>query len=386
MIIVLYIEYMIDELIELTQELVQQDTTGGWNKDAVHVYEKYLKRHEIPYSLNEYKEGCINLEARIGPKGADAIVISGHLDVVPTGDLEKWAHHPFSGKIVDNELWGRGSVDMKGGCALLAGVMAELKKYEDLLKYEIRLAITAEEEVGLIGAWEFAKGDIMDNTRYLLIAEPTGLDVAIMEKGILWVKIKAVGKQAHGSRPDLGFNAIEGLVQIIPELYKLLPDISIPQVGKSTINIGTIEGGSAPNVVPETAEMVCDIRLTPGVEVETIKNSIQKLLEKYSKDDLKLDVVFENSAPAVISEDTQFGELISKHVSTLTKNETNLGGMYFATDAAAFLSKSLASFVIFGPGSKEYLHQTNERLDLDQFKFAWKAILQSLLELNEINL
>lgn len=367
---------------DLTQELVRINTTNGRTIEAAVHYGEFLEEHGIDFKINEYSDGKANLETRIGPNQGKAIVVSGHLDVVPVGDINSWTHHPFSGKIIDGELWGRGSVDMKGGAALLAGVLIELLKHEDDLTHQIRLAITAEEEIGLLGAQEFAKGDIMDNATHLLITEPTDLGVAIMEKGIIWAEVKALGKQAHASRPDLGRNAIEGLVALLPSLHGLLPDNYLEEVGKSTLNIGTISGGSAANVVAETAQMICDFRLTPGVDNGKIISSIENLIEDRKEESLKFDLNVISSAPAIISSDKSLGEKLAGYTSKYTGKKPELGGMYYATDAAALLEGREASFAIYGPGSTELLHQTNERLDLEQLDMARKVIFDTILEIN----
>lgn len=222
----------------------------------------------------------------------------------------------------------------------------------------------------------------MHNASHLLITEPTDLGVAIMEKGIIWAEVKALGKQAHGSRPDLGRNAIEGLVSLLPGLHGLLPDNYLEEVGKSTLNIGTISGGSAANVVAETAQMICDFRLTPGVKTGKIISSINELLESKKEDNLKFDLNVISSAPAIISSDRSLGERLAENTSKYTGNKPKLGGMYYATDAAALLEGREASFAIYGPGSTELLHQTNERLDLEQLDIARRVIIDTILKIN----
>jgi len=372
------------QIEDLTQQLVQIDTTGGKTALAAEVYQQFLVENGISARLDEYKEDCVNVIAKIGPKSKKSILISGHLDVVPIGNPDLWKYDAFSGKIIDGEMWGRGSVDMKGGTSMLAGVMIELLEHEGDLNCEIRLAATAEEETGLLGAAHLAAGDIMDDVSHILIAEPTGLGVAIMEKGLIWANIEAIGKQAHASRTDLGDNAIEGLAELLPDFYELIPDISLPEVGKSTMNVGVMIGGTVANVVPQFASMICDFRLTPGVEVKDMIRSIEEVLEKHRRKTMNYVANFDHSAPAVISSNNELGSVLAKHTGNITGITPDLGGMYYATDGAAFLEGREASFAIFGPGSTELLHQTNERLDLKELDFSRKIVKNSLLEINDI--
>lgn len=370
------------EVENLTQKMVQTDSTVSTVEVAT-LYRDFLTEHGYSAKLDEYEPTKANVEARIGPSNAKKIVISGHMDTVPIGNPDKWTHHPFSGKIEDGILWGRGSVDMKGGTAALAGVMIELLKHEDDLRYEVILAATADEEIGLLGAHEFVNQGIMKDVEHLLIAEPTSLGVANMEKGIIFGSVRAHGKQAHASRPDLGHNAIEALARIMPKLHDLLPDTSTPELGKSTLNIGVINGGTVTNVVPEYAEMSVDYRMTPGVENELVVSRLRKVLEENSNEGVRyeLDTDMTLNAPALVSSTTELGDMLATHTEKFTGNKPKVGGMFYATDAAAFMGNSKMSFAIYGPGSTELLHQTNERLSLKELDISRQVIRDTVLEI-----
>ncbi|MHA2276153.1 MAG: M20 family metallopeptidase [Candidatus Kariarchaeaceae archaeon] len=366
----------------LVQKMVQTDSTVS-TVDVATVYRDFLVEHGYNAKLDEYEPAKANVEARIGPSNARKIVISGHLDTVPIGDPDKWTHHPFSGKIVDGELWGRGSVDMKGGTGALAGVMVELLKHENDLKYEVILAATADEEVGLLGAHNFVKQGIMKDVDHLLIAEPTSLGVAIMEKGIIFGNVRAHGKQAHASRPDLGHNAIEGLARLMPKLHEILPDTSTPELGKSTLNIGVIKGGTVTNVVAEFAEMSVDYRMTPGVDNDLVLSNLKQAIEENSGEGIiyELDTNMTLNAPALISSTTELGDKLATNNEKHTGTKPKLGGMFYATDAAAFMGDKQMSFAIYGPGSTELLHQTNERLSLKELDISRMVIHDTVLDL-----
>ena len=177
----------------------------------------------------------------------------------------------------------------------------------------------------------------------------------------------------------MGRNAIEGFASIIPLLHDLLPDDHLPEVGRSTLNVGTISGGSAINVVAETAQIICDFRLTPGVINEMVISSINKLLEEKREENLNFDLDIISTAPPITSSDRSLGEKLAENTFKYTGNKPKLGGMYYATDAAALLEEKEVSFAIYGPGSTELLHQTNERLDLEQLDIARKVILDTIL-------
>lgn len=370
------------EVEDLVQKMVQTDSTVSTVEVAT-IYRDFLVEHGYTAKINEYEPTKANVEARLGPSNAKKIVISGHLDTVPIGNPEKWTHHPFSGKIVDGIMWGRGSVDMKGGTGALAGVMVELLKHEDDLKYEVILAATADEEVGLLGAHQFVKEGIMKDVEHLIIAEPTELGVANMEKGIIFGNVRAHGKQAHASRPELGHNAVEALGRLMPKLHEILPETSTPELGKSTLNIGVIAGGTVTNVVPEYAEMSVDYRMTPGVDNALVVSRLRKVIEESSRDGIRyeLDTDMTLNAPALISTTNELGEKLASNNEKHTGNKPKVGGMFYATDAAAFMGDEMMSFAIYGPGSTELLHQTNERLSLHELDISRMVIRDTVLEL-----
>lgn len=373
---------MRSEVQDLVQRMVQTDSTVSTVEVAA-IYQDFLAEHGFDAKLNEYEPTKANVEARLGPSNAKKIVISGHMDTVPIGDPNKWTHHPFSGKIVDDYLWGRGSVDMKGGTGALAGVIVELLKHEGDLQYEVILAATADEEVGLLGAHNFVKQGIMKDVDHLLIAEPTSLGVAIMEKGIIFGNVRAYGKQAHASRPDLGHNAIEGLARLMPKLHEILPDTSTPELGKSTLNIGVIKGGTVTNVVPEFAEMSVDYRMTPGVENDLVMSRLRETIANNSGEGItyELDTNMTLNAPALVSSTTELGDKLANNNEKHTGSKPTLGGMFYATDAAAFMGDQKMSFAIYGPGSTELLHQTNERLSLKELDISRMVIRDTVLDI-----
>jgi succinyl-diaminopimelate desuccinylase len=368
------------DIVKLTQDLVRIDTSKE-SIDAATYLQAYLENHGITARLDEYKEGHANIEATLGPKKGPSIIISGHLDTVPVGDPAKWKINPFSGEIVDGELWGRGSVDMKGGVAGLIGAMIDLIPNETELNHQIVLAATAEEETGLQGAKDLTSKGIMKDASHLLIAEPTDLGVAIMEKGILWIEILSRGKQAHASRPDLGVNAIEELAKIIPSISTVLPDHELPEVGRSTLSSGVIKGGVTPNVVPELASLICDIRTTPGIKNQEIIDALAVLLKEKSDDRVSFRSEVMVSDNAVRSPTNELGNALANQVEKYTNTRPKLGGTYYATDGAAFMAAKEVSFAIFGPGSTELLHQTNERLDLVQLELAQKITRDTILSI-----
>ena len=358
---------------DLVQELVKIDTTQGKCVAGINYLDNFLQSHGLNPEVDNYKEGEANLTVSIGPSGTEEFILSGHMDTVPIGDLAKWTHHPYSAKIIDGELWGRGSVDMKGGVGAITGAFLKLLQNESELKQKITLAISSEEELGLLGAAVLAEKGLMKNASHLIVAEPTALDVAVQEKGNIWFEIEAFGKQAHGARPDLGINAVEALAGLLPKIHQLLPKEEVPFVGKTTANIGMFNGGTAANVVPEYAKVSVDIRTIPGIDQVELKNEFQKCIEE-TESEAKFKLTSLHSVSSIKSPDLEFPKLIVNETKKFAPINENLVGVVYKTDATPLILNKCVPFAIFGPGSIDLLHQTDERLDLKQLEIATVVI------------
>ena len=256
----------------------------------------------------------------------------------------------------------------------------ELLKNESDLKQEIFLALTAEEETGLLGAKNYIDKKLIKNASNILIAEPTNLEPKTREKGIVWFDIHSNGRQAHASRPDLGVNAIEELVRLIPKLHNVIPNWEDDLLGKTTLNTGTIMGGTAANVIPQYARARFDSRITPGITNDEVISRYKKVVEEFDSE-IKFDFDLIESASSILSKTTNFAELLMENTKKYVSREIEIGGAYYATDGAVFMEylKNQPEFVIFGPGSTELLHQTDERMEVSQLELSKKIIYESLI-------
>lgn len=179
-----------------------------------------------------------------------------HVDTVPTGPLSAWSYPPFASEIHDGRLVGRGATDMKGG------LVAALAAVEHALDHgvPVALVLTADEEVGALGAQRARPAAAEANIGAVVIPEATANAVKLGHRGALWLGLNTVGVSAHGSTPHLGRNAILALMDVIGRARTQLPSETDAHLGSSTWNLGTITGGAAPNIVPAQAHCVIDHR------------------------------------------------------------------------------------------------------------------------------
>lgn len=366
-----------EELIIILQHLIRYNTENppGITKKIVNYLVDKVFKKELGFQneIISYKKEDVqlhNLISQIGT-GRKKIIFSGHFDVVPVGDLAKWTYPPFSAHIDTDTVYGRGTSDMKSGIVMIIAVLQELmKKPKFLQEYTLVFAGTADEEAGMTGSLELMKKNIMEDAILLVVAEPTNLEIGIAEKGVLWVRLRLIGKASHGSMPEKGINSIECALQLLPQLKNCLEGKVNNILGKSTVNIGKIEGGSVINVVPETTSLYLDFRLIPEEDPHVLLKKIKSLDVKPCV--LEVDII--NELPAIQSDSKN---LFIDHLKKETG--TQIVGLSYATDAANLINpEKHISFVIFGPGIPDLAHQANEYVNLKTIFAAAKALTNAL--------
>src|SRR5438270_797856 len=161
-------------------------------------------------------------------------------------------------------------------------------------KADVILAATCGEEAGMLGARAMADRGSLEGSRYLVVAEPSNLDVFIGEKGVLWVKVRALGRTGHGSMPRLGINAVSYMARLIPRLEAYpFPFDESELLGKPTISVNMIEGGNKVNVVPDVCDITIDMRTVPKQDHAGIIKALEGLANEVARDfhpDLRIEV------------------------------------------------------------------------------------------------
>lgn len=366
------------EVISILKKLVQfpSENPPGITKEIVeYLISEVFKeedgfRNQVVISKKNGVE-LHNLISTIG-KGKSVIGLTGHFDVIPVGDSSQWESPPFSAIIKDGKLYGRGSADMKGGIAFLIGVIKLLSKNPIFLEnYRMMFLGTADEEKGMIGSITLSNQDVMKDLILLVIAEPTNLQIGVGEKGLLWVKLIITGKAAHGSMPQEGINAIERALKILPQLRKILGDKTNDFLGKSTLNIGCISGGTAINIVPDRVILDLDYRLIPEQNHQKLIAQLKALYHSYFS--VKIEIL--KDLPALLSDRNH------NFIQNLREfSQGEIIGLSYATDAANLINASNPiPFVIFGPGDPKTIHKRDEFIEINQIFEAISHLKNALL-------
>lgn len=356
-------------MIKLLSKLIAADTTNppGNEWRAAEVVEKFFKKEKIKYRIFEKGKGRTNIIGYIG-KGKPRLIIACHLDVVPAGD--GWKTDPFKAKISKGKIYGRGSVDDKGPLAsmLIAGKI--LRNFEKKLKGQIILACVADEERGSkYGMYYLLKeGKLKGEYGIVPDIEREMKKIDIAEKGLLHLKITSFGKQAHGSRPEQGVNAVWNMIEFLNLLKKYrMRYRKHPLLSDPTNNLGVIKGGSAVNIVPGECEVLLDFRYLPSQKakdiIKDVKNMFRQVRRKNKKAKFKLEII-DRQKPVEVEKDNILIRTIKKHAKKVIGKEPGLIGLPGTTVVKPLVEKGILA-VGFSPG-EEVAHQANEYISVKE--------------------
>ncbi len=320
--------------------------------------------------------GKFNLIATLG-SGPGGLVLAGHTDTVPYDD-ELWSADPFTVNEQDGKLLGLGITDMKGFFPIAMEAIRELGDVE--LKEPLIILATADEETSMEGAKTIAEMG-RPRARTALIGEPTGLKPVRTHKGILMDAIRLLGQSGHSSDPSLGRNALDGMHKVISDLMVYREEIKqqyqnpLFEIPYPTLNLGSIHGGDNPNRICGHCELQFDVRLMPGMNLDTVRNDIEQRVKRIAE---PLGLEFE-----LIKKFTGVPAFFADENSALLKAAEELTGhtgisVAFGTEGP-YLQELGMDTIIMGPGHIEQAHQPDEYLSLDMIQPAIDVIKQLII-------
>jgi acetylornithine deacetylase/succinyl-diaminopimelate desuccinylase-like protein len=201
------------------------------------------------------------------------------------------------------------------------------------------------------------------------VGEPTDLQPVIAQKGALWLRIFTLGKSAHGSRPRLGVNAIEKMAKLVFRLNSITQEGEHPLLGKPTLNIGAIRGGTKINVVPDRCEIEVDRRMLPGEKKEEVLREMEGILDSLQSQDSLFQYRMEEIDFAEPSETCPEEEIIRIGVEAIQEvmgERPKIQGFSGFTDARFYINQQChIPTLIFGPGGMDQSHTTDESVEVD---------------------
>ena len=308
-----------------------------------------------------------NLWARLGPDAPGGIVLSGHTDVVPV-DGQPWVTDPFDMIEADGKWFARGTSDMKGFLALALAHAEAISRLP--LKRPVHFAFSYDEEVGCAGVEPMIAeiGKRGAAPAVVWVGEPTLWSVLSAHKGIRDYEVRITGKAAHSSDPRMGASAIHEAIDLLATLRRIAreqeenaPKGSQFDPSWTTITVGEIGGGTAPNILARECRFVFDVRTVPGANPDALLQPFldhaARVHEKLSKLGPECGVVVDKRADAPPLQ-LQRDSAAEAFLRALT-GDNQIRVAAFATEAGQFQKAGFPA-VICGPGSVEQAHQPNE--------------------------
>jgi acetylornithine deacetylase/succinyl-diaminopimelate desuccinylase family protein len=378
------------ELVDLTIQLVQTSTENppGNEKVAAQFLKSILPKMGFKIKTVHSPKGRWNLiaEKRWG-RGGRTLIFNGHLDVVPAGDPSQWKYPPFQGKLYKGRIYGRGASDMKSGIASFIHALSMIDRSEiSLHQGAVILHLVSDEEshghqgMGFLTQRGGIQGDAA------LVGEPTDLHPVIAHKGALWLRISTFGKSAHSAKPHLGVNAIEKMIKLMDRLNSLTLGGEHPLLGKPTLSIGTIQGGTKINVVPDRCEIEVDRRMLPGEKKEEVLGVMKEILDSLQSQDSLFQYRMEEIDYAEPSEVDPEEEIVRVGVEAIQEvlgKKPPLRAFSGFTDSRFYINQCHIPTLVFGPGDTNQIHTTDESVEVEALVHA--AHIYGLILINYLS-
>jgi succinyl-diaminopimelate desuccinylase len=361
-----------DEIVEFLSELVRTPSINppGDEQGVAEVVGKRLRREGITFAFQEVAPNRPNVIARLpGSSSKPVLLFNAHMDTVPSGDLNAWAVDPLAAEVRDGKLFGRGATDDKGGLACMVMAAVALKRAGIDLKGDLVVAAVVGEETGGLGTQHLLDSGL--EADMAIVGEwSTPTRIALGYRGRIGLELVTHGRAAHASRPASGVNAIDMMTELVlPALKKLKLDYQRSDffmVKEPTLNIGTIQGGTKTNVVPDLCRVTVDMRLMPGQISRQVCQQIEESLNQLQRhhDNLRVDLhVSGTIEPFVTSPDEKLVRVLSKAIRQVTGTSPEYFGKSGTSDANLLVHRACIPALAYGPGNPSG-HGPNEYVDL----------------------
>jgi acetylornithine deacetylase len=348
-----------DEVAELVSQLVAIDSInpdlvpGGAGEAEIGAFVGgWLRRAGLEVSIDEAAPGRPNVIGRVhGSGGGRSLLLNAHMDIVGVDGMAD----PFSPRIDGGRLYGRGGFDMKGGLAaiMLAGARAAAAG----LRGDVIVAAVCDEEHASIGAEVVAERVWADAA---IVTEPTGLEVCVAHKGFLWLEVETTGVAAHGSRPDLGVDAIAAMGGVLAGLERLAGQLAAggghPLLVPGSVHASLIQGGRELSSYPDRCRLQLERRTIPGETRDQVERELRALAG-----DARVRTTFER-APFEVDPEAAIVAAVRRHAAAVLGHDPGVVGHSAWMDAAVFSAAGIPT-VVFGPAGAG-AHAVEEWVDL----------------------
>lgn len=382
----MYIERGKKSIALLKEIIAIPSVNGADNEGAVAEFiANYLKEKHIDAFVQQIDETHANIIAKLEGKSSETVVWNGHLDTVPYGNTEEWNTDPSIPVEKNGRIYARGASDMKSGLAAMVYLLGEIGESGEKPEQTILFLGTCDEEKSGLGAEKILEEIDLSSGSLLLIGEPTGCKLGVAQKGCIWAQLNISGKTSHGAYPEEGYNAVEYGMKIVHRIKKWVTEYEHRLLGTATAQVTMIQGGIAPNMTPDFAEILLDIRIVPGISAEDVEKKIKKICREEVEEtngEVKFEVRIKNARRAIeIAEEERWLKEFKAYLKQNDAETEEIGINYF-TDASILTKKeSEIPVLLFGPGEPRLAHKPNEFVELEKYE-KYIEILGEIFSIN----
>ena len=367
-----------DKLIDFTRRIVATPSLSGEEGDVAALVVAELK------SLNYddvWTDEVGNIIGKIKGNGGPTVMLNGHMDIVDPGPAEGWPHPAYSGKVLGDQLWGRGSVDMKGPVAAMIYGAAQFKQLDVLPPGDVLMTVAVMEEIAGLGSQFLATHTSAD---VAIVGEPSRSELRLGHRGRIELQVKFSGRSAHASAPDLAINPHFAAAKFMQRLESLSLQ-SDPVLGKATIapTLYLTDQVSA-NVIPSEVTVYLDWRNVPAETPELALKTLEALLDPTADGASATVSVTEQPRRCYTGATHDFASIFppfatdpssllanaaKQVIEASTGKPANPDVWQFATDGG-HLALAGIPIVGFGPGDDRLAHTNQEQISIEELKTA----------------
>jgi acetylornithine deacetylase len=308
-----------------------------------------------------------------GTGGGKTLLLNGHMDTVGVAGMPD-GHQP---RIQGDRLYGRGAYDMKGGVAACMLAIAAAKKQN--LRGDVIFTGVIDEEYASAGTMDLAK---RFHAGGAIVAEFTELQLILAHRGFVWLEVETIGKAAHGSRPDLGVDAIVKMGKVLREIEKLDQSLRVNPthrlLGSGSLHASLIQGGQELSSYPERCLLSVERRTLPSETPESGEAEILQIVENLQRSDPSFKAVVRRGidrSPLETHEDAEIVQALQAASVKVLNEPRQIAGVQFWTDAAVLSAAGIPS-ILFGP-SGSGAHAIEEWVDLTSVKTCAEIYLET---------
>ena len=367
-----------DQLVDFTSRIVATPSLSGEEGDVASLIVAEMKA--LNYD-EVWTDEVGNIIGKIAGSGGPTVMLNGHMDVVDPGPDDGWPHPAYSGKVVGDQLWGRGSVDMKGPVAAMIYGAAQFKQLDIQPAGDVLMTVAVMEEIAGLGSQFLATHTSAD---VAIVGEPSRNELRLGHRGRIELQVKFLGRSAHASAPDLAVNPHFAAAKFMQRLESLSLQ-SDPVLGKATIapTLYVTDQQSA-NVIPSEVTVYLDWRNVPAETPELALKTLEALIEPASDGSSATVSVTEQPRRCYTGVTHDFASIFppfatepsnplaaaaEEIIQASTGKPANPDVWQFATDGG-HLSLAGIPIVGFGPGDDRLAHTNQEQISIEELKTA----------------